>query len=82
MHHSKDLIFTFIRMLTFSRCTVYINNYSTLYMVHSIQQAFSSYYRMMVIFGSESFNPASLKLLNKTVLAPLNRFKPSSKIFY
>ena len=36
MHHSKDLVFTFIMMLIFSRCTVLINNYSTLYMVHAI----------------------------------------------
>ena len=40
MHHSKDLVFTFIMMLIFSRCTVSINNYSTLYMVHTIPLAF------------------------------------------
>ena len=40
MHHSKDLVFTFIMILIFSRCTVSINNYSALYMVHSIPLAF------------------------------------------
>ena len=40
MHHSKVLVFTFIMMLIFSRCTVSINNYSTLYMVQSIPLAF------------------------------------------
>ena len=40
MHHSKDLVFTFMVMLMVSRCTVSINSYSTLYMVHSIPLAF------------------------------------------
>ena len=40
MHHSKDQVLTFIMMLLFSRCTVSINNHSTLYMVHSIPLAF------------------------------------------
>ena len=40
MHHSKDLVFTFIMMLMFSQCTVSINNYSILYIVHSIPLAF------------------------------------------
>ena len=40
MHHSKDLVFTFIMMLILSRCTVKIIYYSTLYMVHSIPLAF------------------------------------------
>ena len=40
MYHSKDLVFTFIIMLIFSRCTVPVNNYSMLYMVHSIPLAF------------------------------------------
>ena len=40
MHHSIDLVFTFIMMLIFSRSTGSINNYSTLYMVHSIPLAF------------------------------------------
>ena len=40
MHHSKDLVFTFLKMLIFSRCTVSFDNYSTLYMVHSIPLAF------------------------------------------
>ena len=40
MHHSKDLVFTFITMLILSCCIVSINDYSTLYMVHSIPLAF------------------------------------------
>ena len=39
MHHSKEQVFTFIMMLIFSRCTVSFNNYSTLYMAHSIPLA-------------------------------------------
>ena len=40
MHHSKDLVFFFIMMLMFSQCTVSINNYSILYIVHPIPLAF------------------------------------------
>ena len=40
MHHSNDQVFTFIMMLIFYRCTVSIDNYSTLDMVHSIPLAF------------------------------------------
>ena len=40
MHYSKDQDLTFIMVLIFFRCTVLINNYSTLYMVHSIPLAF------------------------------------------
>ena len=36
MHHSKELAFTFIMMLLFSSCIVLLNNYSTLYMAHSL----------------------------------------------
>ena len=61
MHHSKDLVFTFIMMLIFSRCIVSINNYSTLYMVHSIPLAFFLYYRIMIVFESESFKPFIFK---------------------
>ena len=61
MHHSKDLVFTFIMVLIFSSCTVSVNNYSTLYMVHSIPLTFFSYYRLMLIFGSESFKPSIFK---------------------
>ena len=39
MHHLKELAFTFIMKLVFSRCTVSFNNYSTLYMAHSIPLA-------------------------------------------
>ena len=61
MHHSKDLVFTFIMMLILSHCTVSFNNYSTLHMVHSIQLAFFSYYRIMIIFESDSFKPGIFK---------------------
>ena len=40
MHHSKDLVFTYVMMLFFSRCNASINIYSTLYTVHSIPLAF------------------------------------------
>ena len=53
MHHSKDQVFTFIMMLIVSRCALSINNYSTLYMVHSIPLAFFSFYRIMIIFESD-----------------------------
>ena len=39
MHHIKDLVFPFMIMDIFSRCTFSIYNYSTLYMVHSIPLA-------------------------------------------
>ena len=40
MHHSKDAVFTFMMVLIFSRSTVSVNNYSMLYMVHSISLTF------------------------------------------
>ena len=40
MHHSKERVITFIMMLIFSRCTVSVNNYITLYMVDSIPLCF------------------------------------------
>ena len=65
MHHSKDLAFTFMLMLKLSRCTILINNYSTLYMVHSIPLVWSgpffSFCRIMIIFESESFKPSIFK---------------------
>ena len=39
MHHSNVQALAFIMMLVFSRCTVSLNNYSTIYMVHSIPLA-------------------------------------------
>ena len=36
MQHLKDLTFTFVMMLIFSGCTVSLNNYSILYIAHSI----------------------------------------------
>ena len=39
MHHSNEQDFTFIMMLIFSRYIVSFNNYSTLYMAHSIPLA-------------------------------------------
>ena len=35
MHHSKELVFTFIMMLVFSRCTVSLK-ITARYMAHSI----------------------------------------------
>ena len=40
MHHLNEQVLTFIMMLVFSRCTVSVNNYSTIYMVHSIPLAY------------------------------------------
>ena len=39
MHHLNEQALTFIMVLVFSRCTVSLNNYSTIYMVHSIPVA-------------------------------------------
>ena len=39
MQHSKELGFTFIKMLIFYHCAVSINNYSILDMVQSIPVA-------------------------------------------
>ena len=39
MQHSKELVLTFIKMLIFYHCVVSLNNYSILYMVHSIPLA-------------------------------------------
>ena len=39
MHHTNEQALTFIMMLVFSHCTVSFNNYSTIYMVHSIPLA-------------------------------------------
>ena len=39
MHQSKERAFTFKMTLIFSRSTVSFNNYSTLYMAHSIPLA-------------------------------------------
>ena len=39
MHHSNEQGLTFIMVLIISRCNVSFNNYSTLYMVHSIPLA-------------------------------------------
>ena len=38
-HHLKGRVFTFIMMIIFAICTVSFNNYSTLYMAHSIPLA-------------------------------------------
>ena len=35
MHHSKELVFNFIMMLVFSRCTVTFDDYNSLYMADS-----------------------------------------------
>ena len=39
MHHLNEQALAFIMMLVVSRCTVSLNNYSTIYMVHSIPLA-------------------------------------------
>ena len=39
MHHLNEQAFTFIMMLVFSRCSGSLDNYSTIYMVHSIPLA-------------------------------------------
>ena len=39
MHRLNEQALAFIMMLVFSRCTVSLNNYSTIYMVHSIPLA-------------------------------------------
>ena len=39
MHYSKELAFTILMMLIFSRFTISLNNYSTLYMANSIPLA-------------------------------------------
>ena len=39
VHHTKELVFTFIMMLIFSRCIVSFNNYSTFFMANSIPLA-------------------------------------------
>ena len=39
MHHSKELAIIFIMILIFSRSVVSFNNYSTLYMAHTIPRA-------------------------------------------
>ena len=64
MHHSKDLVFTFILVLIFSSCTVSIYNYSALYYGPLHTTGLFSYYRIMIMFESES-----LKLQNKTTLS-------------
>ena len=39
MNHSNQQALTLIMMLVFSRCTVSFDNYSTIYMVHSMPLA-------------------------------------------
>ena len=39
MHHLNEQVLAFIMMLVFSRCAVSLNNYSIIYMVHSIPLA-------------------------------------------
>ena len=63
MHHSKDLVLTFIMMLIFSCCTVLINNYSTLLYGPLHTTGLFSYCRIMIIFESESFKPSIFKTI-------------------
>ena len=69
LHQSKDLVFTYIMMLIFSRYTVSINNYSTLCMVHSIPLAFFHIIELWIYLNLTLSSPASLKLKNKTLLS-------------
>ena len=57
MHHSKDLVFTFIMMLIFIHCTVKINNFQ--HVIHGPLHTTGlfSYSRSMIIFESDSFKP-------------------------
>ena len=68
MHHSKELAFTFIMMLIFSRCTVSLHTYSTLYMAHSIPLACFYVIELYLILESESFKPGIFKTQNTTAL--------------
>ena len=58
MHLSKELSFTFLKMLTFSRCTVSFNNYSLLYIAHFKPHACFHIIEFIIIFESESFKPS------------------------
>ena len=66
MHHSNEHALTFIMMLVLSRCTVSFNNYSTLYMVHSIPLACSHVIELLWNLNLNLSSPASLKLQSKT----------------
>ena len=61
MLHSKEQAYNFIMMLIFSRCTASLNNYSTLYIAHSIPSGLFSCYRIVIIFEYESLKPSILK---------------------
>ena len=69
MHHSKELAFTFMMVLIFSRSTVSVNNYSMLYMVHSIPLTFFHIIELWLYLNLTLSSPASLKLQNKTLLS-------------
>ena len=69
MHHSNEQVLTFILMLVFSGCTVSFNNYSTLYMVHSIQLACFHDIELEYNLNLNLSSPASLKLQSKTAMS-------------
>ena len=69
MHHSKDAVFNFVMVLIFSRSTVSVNNYSMLYMVHSIPLTFFHIIELCLYLNLTLSSPASLKLQNKTLLS-------------
>ena len=68
MHHSNEHAMTFIMMLAFSRCIVSFNNYSTIYMVHSIPPACFHVTELYKYLNLNLSSPASLKLQSKTAL--------------
>ena len=68
MHYSKEHAFTFKMMLVFSRCTVSFNNYSTLYITHSIPMACVMLQNYTNILNLNLSSQASLKSQNKTAL--------------
>ena len=68
MHHSKALVFTFLMMLIF--LAVLFRSIITAHYIWSTPYHWPfSYYRIMIIFESESFKPSILKLQSKIALS-------------
>ena len=62
MHHSNEQALTVIMMLVFSRCTVAFNNYSTLYMVHSIPtEAYMRHYLLLKSVRNRLFSGENVR---------------------
>ena len=68
MQHLKELVFTFIVMLIFSRCTVSFKNYSTLYKAYSILLACFHVIELKLYLNLSLLSLVSLKPRNKTAL--------------